>query len=136
MQVQVGRGVIVAVLANIWMSGWLRGMNFSCKRCLIASPIRLRGRHGGGAGAPTTIALEDGTAMRGKGKQFVSHGHGVQMGFPGGAGYGPPEQRDRDSVRRDLAYGYITAEQAAEIYGLSETDIKDILNLSAKGTDF
>lgn len=95
-----------------------------------------RGRHGGGAGAPTTIALEDGTAMRGKGKQFVSHGHRVQMGFPGGAGYGPPEQRDRDSVRRDLAYGYITAEQAAEIYGLSETDITDILNLSAKGTDF
>ena len=100
----------------------------------LAHPAR--GRHGGAAGAPTTIALEDGTAMRGKGKQFVPHGHRVEMGFPGGAGYGPPEARDRDSVRRDLAYGYITAEQAAEIYGLSETDIAEILHLSAQGADF
>ncbi|MGC6474878.1 MAG: hydantoinase B/oxoprolinase family protein [Candidatus Puniceispirillaceae bacterium] len=100
----------------------------------LAHPAR--GRHGGAAGAPTTIALEDGTAMRGKGKQFVSHGHRVQMAFPGGAGYGPPEAREPDSVRRDLAYGYITAEQAAEIYGLSETDIAEILQLSEKGADF
>jgi len=60
----------------------------------------------------------------------------VQMAFPGGAGYGPPEAREPDSVRRDLAYGYITAEQAAEIYGLSETDIAEILQLSEKGADF
>ena len=95
-----------------------------------------RGRHGGGSGAPTTIAREDGTVMRGKGKQFIGHGHYVEMAFPGGAGYGLPEERDRALVRRDLAYGYITAEQAAENYGLGTAEIEEILQLSEEGADF
>ena len=100
----------------------------------LAHPAR--GRHGGMAGAPTLIAQDDGTAMRGKGKQFVAHGRVVQMGFPGGAGYGQPEKRSREAVRRDLAYGYITSEQAAEDYGLSEAEIADILSLARSGADF
>ncbi|MDC1136089.1 hydantoinase B/oxoprolinase family protein [Alphaproteobacteria bacterium] len=100
----------------------------------LAHPAR--GRHGGMAGAPTLIAQDDGTAMRGKGKQFVPHGRVVQMGFPGGAGYGKPEARCRDAVRRDLAYGYITSEQAAEDYGLSEDEIAEILSLASSGADF
>jgi hypothetical protein len=39
-------------------------------------------------------------------------------------------------VRRDLAYGYITSEQAAEDYGLSEAEIADILSLARSGADF
>ena len=90
----------------------------------------------GGSGAPTTIAREDGTVMRGKGKQFIGHGHYVEMAFPGGAGYGQPEERDRALVRWDLAYGYITAQQAAENYGLSTAEIEEILQLSEEGADF
>ena len=82
-----------------------------------------RGRHGGQDGAATTIALDDGTAMRGKGRQFVPHGRRVVMAFPGGAGYGDPKARDRDQVKRDLALGYITAETAAQVYGLSPKEI-------------
>ena len=35
----------------------------------------------------------------------------------GGAGYGPPRERDPNAVRDDVRNGYISAEIAAEIYG-------------------
>ncbi|WP_375280825.1 hydantoinase B/oxoprolinase family protein [Pseudooctadecabacter sp.] len=92
-----------------------------------------RGRRGGGAGAPTTIAQDDGTPMRGKGKQFVAHGRRVVMAFPGGAGYGDPAERPKALVKRDLARGYISAEVAARDYGLSADDIADVQAAVAKG---
>ena len=92
-----------------------------------------RGRRGGGAGAPTTIVQDDGTAMNGKGKQFVAHGRRVVMAFPGGAGYGDPSQRSVDLVKRDLARGYISAETAAKVYNLSTADIAEVEAAIARG---
>jgi len=92
-----------------------------------------RGRRGGGPGAPTTIAQDDGTAMNGKGKQFVAHGRRVVMAFPGGAGYGDPSERPRALVKRDLARGYISAETAANDYNLSAADIADVKAAVARG---
>ena len=92
-----------------------------------------KGRRGGGMGAPTTIAQDDGAKMNGKGKQFVAHGRRVVMAFPGGAGYGDPKQRDPALVKRDLARGYISAETAAKDYGLSAEDIADVQAANAKG---
>ena len=94
-----------------------------------------QGRRGGGAGAPTTIAQDDGTQMNGKGKQFVPHGRKVLMAFPGGAGYGDAADRDPDMVKRDLARGYISAQVAAEDYGLSATDIEAVEAAIASGED-
>ena len=91
------------------------------------------GRRGGSAGAPTTIAQDDGTAMNGKGKQFVAHGRRVVMAFPGGAGYGDPSERSIELVKRDLARGYISAETAAEDYNLSSADIAEVEAIVAKG---
>lgn len=91
------------------------------------------GRRGGHAGAPTTIAQDDGSPMRGKGKQFVAHGRRVVMAFPGGAGYGDPSQRSVDLVKRDLARGYISPETAAHDYNLSAADIAEVAALVAKG---
>ena len=82
-----------------------------------------RGRAGGADGAPTTIAQDDGTAMKGKGKQYVPEGRRVMLSFPGGAGYGNPAERDPALVKRDLARGYISAEAARDTYGLSQSDI-------------
>lgn len=93
------------------------------------------GRRGGGAGAATTIAQDDGSAMRGKGKQFVAHGRKVLMAFPGGAGYGDPKDRPADQVRRDLARGYISAETAAQTYGLSAAEISAVQDAVRKGED-
>lgn len=93
------------------------------------------GRRGGGTGAPTTIAHADGTAMRGKGRQFVPHGGKVEMAFPGGGGYGDPKDRAPDAVKRDLARGYISAHSAAVDYGLSQDDIEAVQAATARGED-
>ncbi|PVA07938.1 hydantoinase B/oxoprolinase family protein [Thalassorhabdomicrobium marinisediminis] len=92
-----------------------------------------KGRRDGAAGAPTTIAQDDGTPMRGKGKQFVPHGRRVMMAFPGGGGYGAPQDRPRDLVKRDLLHGYISAETAAQVYGLAEAEIAEVEALRARG---
>ena len=92
-----------------------------------------RGRHGGGDGGPTTIARDDGEAMRGKGQQFVPEGRRVILAFPGGGGYGDPSARDRGAVKRDLARGYISAEAAASAYGLSPEDIREVNAAIARG---
>jgi len=94
-----------------------------------------QGRRGGGAGAPTTIAQDDGSKMNGKGKQFVPHGRKVMMAFPGGAGYGDPKARDVDLVKRDLARGYISAETATRDYSLSAVDIAAVQAAVANGED-
>ncbi|WP_109466797.1 hydantoinase B/oxoprolinase family protein [Albibacillus kandeliae] len=92
-----------------------------------------RGRAGGSDGAPTTIAQDDGTAMKGKGKQFVPEGRRVMLAFPGGAGYGAPAERDPALVKRDLARGYISAEAARDVYGLPQQDIEAVQNAVAQG---
>jgi len=92
-----------------------------------------QGRRGGGAGAPTTIAQDDGGKMYGKGKQLVTHGRKVMMAFPGGGGYGDPAERPRESVMHDLARGYISAQTAAQDYGLSSADIAAVQDAIAKG---
>ena len=94
-----------------------------------------RGRQGGKPGAPTTIARDDGTPMRGKGKQFVPHGAKVMMAFPGGAGYGPAEERPKAQVKRDLLRGYISAEVAAADYGLSAEEIAEVQEAIRKGAE-
>jgi len=85
------------------------------------------GRHGGLPGAATTIGRDDGEPMQGKGKQFVPPGVRVQLAFPGGAGYGPPGERDPDLIRRDLALGYITPEAALRDYGLDQAALRELL---------
>ena len=92
-----------------------------------------RGRRGGADGAPTTIALNDGTPMQGKGRQSVPQGARIQMAFPGGAGYGPVSERDKDAAKRDLAKGYITETSAHEDYGLSPQDIAKVQDKIIKG---
>jgi len=92
-----------------------------------------KGRQGGQDGAATTIAQDDGSAMRGKGKQFVPHGRKVMLAFPGGAGYGDPAERDRDLVKGDLARGYISVETAQQDYGLDEQEVADVMEAIDKG---
>jgi N-methylhydantoinase B len=92
-----------------------------------------RGRQGGGPGAPTTIGQDDGTKMRGKGKQFVAAGRRVMLSLPGGAGYGDPADRPVEAVKRDLARGYISAETATRDYGLSSETIAELQAKLLKG---
>ena len=95
-----------------------------------------RGRRGGATGGATTIGQDDGTTMRGKGKQFVPHGRRVKMAFPGGAGYGDPVLRDPQMVRRDLALGYISADLARSAYHMTDAEIAEVLNRAKLGEIF
>ena len=74
--------------------------------------------------------------MKGKGRQFVPHGRVVQMGFPGGAGYGDPSRRQRADILRDLAHGFISPEAAAQDYNLDPDTIADTLARAKRGDTF
>jgi N-methylhydantoinase B len=50
-------------------------------------------------------------------------GDRVAVGTPGGGGYGDPAQRDPALVRRDVAMGYYTPEQAARMFGAAASDV-------------
>ena len=37
--------------------------------------------------------------------------------IPGGAGLGDPRERARELIERDIAFGYVSLEQARKLYG-------------------
>ena len=115
--------------------GAVDGHEFHLSAMLDRVDHPARGRRGGAAGAPTVIARDDGTPMRGKGRQFVPHGHRVVMAFPGGAGHGEVGERDPMLVRRDVADGYVSPESARRDYGLSPDEIDRILAAVERGED-
>ena len=86
-----------------------------------------RGLKGGGPGAPTLISQDDGSKMKGKGKQFVPSGRKVMLAFPGGGGFGNALKRNKSSVRKDLLLGYVSKKSAKINYGLSDADINETL---------
>ena len=115
--------------------GAMEGYEFDIQAMFDRGAHPARGRRGGGNGAATLIAQDDGTALRVKGKQFVAHGRRVVMAFPGGGGYGPAKERDPAQVRRDLARGYISAKVAAEVYGMNAEDIAMVQAAVSNGED-
>lgn len=79
-----------------------------------------RGRDGGLPGGAGVVELADGTRLRSKGRQLVRNGQRLKLSLPGGGGYGNPKARAREAVARDIAAGFITAEQAKTDYGFEE----------------
>jgi N-methylhydantoinase B len=51
-------------------------------------------------------------------KEELVAGDSIRVGSPGGGGWGNPLQRDLDAVTLDLNRGYISPEQATELYGV------------------
>ncbi len=128
-----GAGKTRGGLGQYMEVGAQEGYEFDIQAMFDRSQHPARGRRGGRNGAPTTIAQDDGSDMRVKGKQFVPHGRKVVMAFPGGAGYGDPSERSKQMVKRDLALGYISDETASRDYGLTASEISQIHRAVAKG---
>ena len=128
-----GAGQFRGGLGQFMEVGAREGHEFDIQAMFDRVDHPARGRRGGLPGAATTIAQDDGTRMKGKGKQFVAHGRRVMMAFPGGAGYGAPADRDPALVRRDLALGYISEQQARTVYGLSDETIATVIAATRKG---
>ena len=131
-----GPGTWRGGLGQLMEVGVLDGHEFDIQAMFDRVDHPARGRNGGAAGAPTTIGQDDGTPMKGKGKQFVAHGRRVLMAFPGGAGYGAPSGRDRSLIHRDLALGYISATAAIRDYGMDPAEIDAVLARANRGEVF
>jgi N-methylhydantoinase B len=50
----------------------------------------------------------------------VQAGDTISYRTCGGGGYGPPAERDRDLVARDVREGKVSLERAREVYGWVE----------------
>jgi N-methylhydantoinase B len=75
---------------------------------------------GGRDGKPAEyLLIRDGveTILAAKGTFEVQAGDVVSYRTCGGGGYGPPEQRDRDAVVRDVREGKVSRTRAREVYG-------------------
>jgi N-methylhydantoinase B len=128
-----GAGQYRGGLGQFMEVGAIEGHEFDFQAMFDRVDHAARGRQGGAAGAATTIGQNDGTKMRGKGKQFVPHGRRVMLAFPGGAGYGPASKRDPALIKRDLIHGYISPDAATRDYGLKDDEIKSILDSAKRG---
>lgn len=76
-----------------------------------------KGFFGGADGAKRVHAV-DGQPVHAKGRIEVAPGARITITEAGGGGFGDPRQRDRASVRLDVAEGYVTAGAARTVYGL------------------
>ena len=128
-----GAGAFRGGLGQYMEVGASEGYEFDIQAMFDRVDHPARGRNGGLAGSPTTISLDDGTPMKGKGKQFVGPGRRVMMAFPGGAGYGAPSTRDPSLIARDLAYGYISSETAKSDYDMTDAAIDSVMTKTKMG---
>ncbi len=75
------------------------------------------GLFGGHSGARARF-LVNGEPGNPYGLTRLQPGDVITMDAAGGGGYGDPQERDPDSVRRDVAQGYVTLEGARRDYGV------------------
>ncbi len=73
----------------------------------VRRPARRHGRRGAEGGA---MPFDHGSGA-------LRPGEIIEVVTGGSGGYGPPEQRDRTAVRRDLAEGRLDADTARQVYG-------------------
>ena len=77
-----------------------------------------RGRAGGEEGTAGRVSLVSGKKLRVKGEQTIPRGDRLKLELPGGGGFGNPYTREPERVQEDFKDGLISAESAAEHYGV------------------
>jgi N-methylhydantoinase B len=65
------------------------------------------------------VTLRSGRPIRPKGRQTVPPRDAIQLGLPGGGGFGDPRMRDPQAVRDDVLDGLTTVEEARIEYGVA-----------------
>lgn len=76
-----------------------------------------KGFAGARAGGLRELRL-DGETIDPKGRHQVAPGSRITLIEAGGGGYGDPRERAREAVLRDVRHGFISAQAAAEEYGV------------------
>jgi N-methylhydantoinase B len=92
--------------------------NADCRVRLDVSRLRSDswGLLGGLPGRRSRIACGPGVVFE-KGDAALQAGQWFEVITPGAGGYGPPAERDRAAIARDLAEGVIDTETARKVYG-------------------
>ena len=69
-----------------------------------------------------TLLLREGKtiALGSKERRQLDRHDIVSMRLAGAGGYGPPQERDRELLRKDLARGLVSAQAARDSYGCDD----------------
>ena len=94
-----------------------------CMERMTSPPFGLLGGKAGAAAA-LKLTTPDGAArdLPGKGAFHAPAGSLIEMITPGSGGFGPPSERDRAAIGRDLRDGYVSAAGAQRDYGVEEPE--------------
>jgi len=92
-----------------------------CMERMTSPPFGLLGGKAGAAAA-VKLTTPDGAArdLPGKGAFHAPAGSLIEMITPGSGGFGPPGERDRTAIGRDLRDGYVSAASAQRDYGIAD----------------
>lgn len=76
----------------------------------------------GGQTSKCTIFTNDGEEIKIKSKETrtVQKGDSIRLQTAGGGGYGKPEERDAEDIKKDIELGFISKEQAEKDYNHSK----------------
>jgi N-methylhydantoinase B len=94
-----------------------------CMERMTSPPFGLLGGKAGAAAA-VKLTTPDGPArdLPGKGAFNAPAGSVIEMVTPGSGGFGPPAERHRAAIGRDLLDGYISTARAQRDYGVADPE--------------
>jgi N-methylhydantoinase B len=94
-----------------------------CMERMTSPPFGIMGGKAGAA-AVVTLTTPDGATrhLPSKGAFAAPAGSIVDMRTPGSGGFGPPSERARAAIGRDLIDGYVSAEGARRDYGIGDPE--------------
>jgi N-methylhydantoinase B len=94
-----------------------------CMERMTSPPFGLMGGKPGAA-AVVTLTTPDGATrhLPSKGAFAAPAGSLVDMRTPGSGGFGPPAERDRAAIGRDLLDGYVSEAAAQRDYGIADPE--------------
>ena len=95
-----------------------------CMERMTSPPFGLLGGTAGAAAA-VKLTTADGAArlLPGKGAFSAPAGCIIEMITPGSGGFGPPAERDRAAIGRDLLDGYVSTASAQRDYGIADPQV-------------
>lgn len=111
-----GAGRLRGGLGQTLEFGHVEGAAFAVSKMFDRIGHPARGRDRGGEGGRGGAHLDDGTPMRGMGRDLIPAGRRLIVETPGGGGIGDPADRDREALARDVRAGFVSAGAASAKY--------------------
>lgn len=111
-----GAGRLRGGLGQTLEFGHAKGAAFAVSKMFDRIRHPARGRDGGGDGGKGAAHLDDGTTMRGMGRDIIPAGRRLVVETPGGAGIGDPAERSPESLSADIRAGFVSGAAAKSAY--------------------